>query len=112
MGNTLFIPIFFIVTGFMIDPFELSPHHRASDFLLALRHHRRPDCRQLDRRGSLRSCLRLRQGGAQNRVVADDSRRSRRRWRRRLVAYKTFNPAGQPLLDLPACSTRYLSWYW
>jgi hypothetical protein len=101
MGNTLFIPIFFIGTGLLIDPFELILRNINEDFLLAAGIIGALDCRQMDRCRLLWSRLRLRHGGAPNNMVADAARRSRRRWRRRWLRYKTFNAAGQPLLDSP-----------
>jgi Kef-type K+ transport system membrane component KefB len=65
MGNTLFIPIFFIVTGFLINPLALL-RSLTHDSILA--------------------------GGIIAALVAATLAAT-------LVAYRTFNAAGQPLLD-------------
>ena len=70
MGNTLFIPIFFIVTGFMIDPFELI-RTISQDFLLAVGIIGALIAGKWIAVGSLWPCLRLRHGGAPDDVVAD-----------------------------------------
>jgi Kef-type K+ transport system membrane component KefB len=65
VGNTLFIPIFFIVTGFLINPLALL-RSLTHDSILA--------------------------GGIIAALVAATLAAT-------LVAYRTFNAAGQPLLD-------------
>lgn len=97
MGNTLFIPIFFIVTGLLIDPFEILRSIN-EDFLLAA--------------GIIGALI------AGKWIAADSCGRAfgyttaarRTIWSltlpqvaatlaATLVALKTFNAAGQPLLD-------------
>ena len=97
LGNTLFIPIFFIVTGFMIDPFELIRTIN-QDFLLAL--------------GIIGALIvgKWIASEACGRVFGYGAAARRTMWSltlpqvaatlaATLVAYKTFNAAGQPLLD-------------
>ena len=69
LGNSLFIPTFFAVTGFLIDPFVLG-RGLANDFFLATGLDRRARRRQVDRGRSGRPRIRLRAGGAQDNVVA------------------------------------------
>jgi len=97
MGNTLFIPIFFIVTGFLIDPPALV-HSLTQDSFLA--------------GGIIAALLVGKWVAAQScgRVFGYSSIARRTMWSltlpqvaatlaATLVAYKTFNAAGQPLLD-------------
>jgi Kef-type K+ transport system membrane component KefB len=97
IGNTLFFPIFFIVTGFMIDPFELIRTIN-QDFLLAL--------------GIIAALIvgKWIASEACGRVFGYGTAARRTMWSltlpqvaatlaATLVAYKTFNAAGQPLLD-------------
>ncbi|MGV0976806.1 MAG: cation:proton antiporter, partial [Azonexus sp.] len=97
MGNTLFIPIFFVVTGFMIDPFELI-RTISQDFLLAV--------------GIIGALIAGKwiASEACGRVFGYSTAARRTMWSltlpqvaatlaATLVAYKTFNAAGQPLLD-------------
>ena len=69
LGNSLFIPTFFAVTGFLIDPFALG-RGLANDFLPRHGTRRRARRRQVDRGRSHRPRIRLRAGGAQDNVVA------------------------------------------
>ena len=97
MGNTLFIPIFFIATGFMIDPFELI-RTISQDFLLAA--------------GIIGGLVVGKWIAAETsgRAFGYGTAARRTMWSltipqvaatlaATLVAYKTFNAAGQPLLD-------------
>lgn len=97
MGNTLFIPIFFIVTGFMIDPFELI-RTISQDFLLAV--------------GIIGALIAGKWIASEScgRAFGYGTAARRTMWSltipqvaatlaATLVAYKTFNAAGQPLLD-------------
>ena len=97
MGNTLFIPIFFIVTGFLIDPFALA-QSLTDDFFLAA--------------GIIGALLAGKWIAAESAVArsATHRRRAKTMWSltlpqvaatlaATLVAYRTFNAAGQPLLD-------------
>ena len=97
MGNTLFIPIFFIATGFMIDPFELI-RTISQDFLLAA--------------GIIGGLVVGKWIAAETsgRAFGYGTAARRTMWSltipqvaatlaAKLVAYKTFNAAGQPLLD-------------
>ena len=97
MGNTLFIPIFFIDTGFMIDPFELI-RTISQDFLLAA--------------GIIGGLVVGKWIAAETsgRAFGYGTAARRTMWSltipqvaatlaATLVAYKTFNAAGQPLLD-------------
>ena len=97
MGNTLFIPIFFIATGFMIDPFELI-RTISQDFLLAI--------------GIIGALIAGKWIASEScgRAFGYGTAARRTMWSltipqvaatlaATLVAYKTFNAAGQPLLD-------------
>ncbi len=97
MGNTLFIPIFFVVTGFMIDPFVLI-RTISQDFLLAV--------------GIIGALIAGKwiASEACGRAFRYGTAARRTMWSltipqvaatlaATLVAYKTFNSAGQPLLD-------------
>ena len=97
MGNTLFIPIFFIATGFLIDPFELI-RTISQDFLLAV--------------GIIGALVVGKWIAAETsgRAFGYGTAARRTMWSltipqvaatlaATLVAYKTFNAAGQPLLD-------------
>jgi Kef-type K+ transport system membrane component KefB len=97
IGNTLFIPTFFIVTGFMIDPFELI-RTISQDFLLAI--------------GIIGALIvgKWIASEACGRAFGYGTAARRTMWSltlpqvaatlaATLVAYKTFNAAGQPLLD-------------
>ena len=97
MGNTLFIPIFFVVTGFMIDPFVLI-RTISQDFLLAV--------------GIIGALIAGKwiASEACGRAFRYGTAARRTMWSltipqvaatlaATLVAYKTFNAAGQPLLD-------------
>ena len=97
MGNTLFIPIFFVVTGFMIDPFELI-RTISQDFLLAV--------------GIIGALIAGKWIASEScgRAFGYGTAARRTMWSltlpqvaatlaATLVAYKTFNAAGQPLLD-------------
>ena len=97
MGNTLFIPIFFIVTGFRIDPFELI-RTISQDFLLAV--------------GIIGALIAGKWIASEScgRAFGYGTAARRTMWSltipqvaatlaATLVAYKTFNAAGQPLLD-------------
>jgi Kef-type K+ transport system membrane component KefB len=97
MGNTLFIPIFFIATGFLIDPFELI-RTISQDFLLAA--------------GIIGALVVGKWIAAETsgRAFGYGTAARRTMWSltipqvaatlaATLVAYKTFNAAGQPLLD-------------
>lgn len=97
VGNTLFIPIFFIVTGFMIDPFALI-RSISQDFLLAL--------------GIIGALIigKWIASEACGRAFGYGTAARRTMWSltlpqvaatlaATLVAYKTINAAGEPLLD-------------
>jgi Kef-type K+ transport system membrane component KefB len=97
MGNTLFIPIFFIVTGFLIDPLALI-HSLTHDSFLA--------------GGIIAALLVGKWIAAQvcGRAFGYTAVARRTMWSltlpqvaatlaATLVAYKTYNAAGQPLLD-------------
>jgi Kef-type K+ transport system membrane component KefB len=97
MGNSLFIPIFFIVTGFLIDPLALA-RSLTSDFFLAA--------------GIIGALLVGKWIAAEGtgRAFGYSPAARRTMWSltlpqvaatlaATLVAYRTFNAAGQPLLD-------------
>jgi Kef-type K+ transport system membrane component KefB len=97
IGNSLFIPIFFIVTGFLIDPFALA-RSLGSDFFLAA--------------GIIGALLAGKWIAAEScgRAFGYAPAARRTMWSltlpqvaatlaATLVAYRTFNAAGQPLLD-------------
>jgi Kef-type K+ transport system membrane component KefB len=97
IGNTLFIPIFFIVTGFLIDPMALA-RSISQDFYLAA--------------GIIGALLLGKWIAAEScgRVFGYTPAARKTMWSltlpqvaatlaATLVAYKTFNAAGQPLLD-------------
>ena len=97
MGNSLFIPIFFIVTGFMIDPFALASGI-SEDFLLAA--------------GIIGALVAGKWIAAEScgRAYGYAAAARKTMWSltlpqvaatlaATLVAYKTINAAGQPLLD-------------
>ena len=97
MGNSLFIPIFFIVTGFLIDPLALV-RSLTSDFLLAA-----------GIIGALIVAKWIAAEGA-GRAFGYSPAARRTMWSltlpqvaatlaATLVAYRTVNAAGQPLLD-------------
>ena len=98
IGNSLFIPIFFITTGFLIDPRALA-HSLATDLAARAVDHRRAGRRQVRR-------------GGDRRVACSGTRRDERLtvWSltlpqvaatlaATLVAYKTVDRAGSHLLD-------------
>lgn len=97
MGNTLFIPIFFVVTGFMIDPYALI-RGISQDFLVAA--------------GIIGALVAGKWIAAESCGRAFGYTKAARRtvWSLTLpqvaatlagtlVAYRTFNAAGQPLID-------------
>ena len=93
MGNTLFVPAFFIVTGFLIDPIALA-RNLTEDFLPAA--------------GIIGALLVGKWIAAESCGRAFGYKTSARRmmWSltlpqvaATLAAYRTFNAAGQPLLD-------------
>lgn len=97
MGNTLFIPTFFIVTGFLIDPLALARSLTEDSFLAA---------------GIIGALLAGKWIAAEScgRAFGYTADARRTMWSltlpqvaatlaATLVAYRTFNAAGQPLLD-------------
>ena len=101
MGNTLFIPIFFIVTGFLIDPLALLRSLTQDSFLAG---------------GIIAALVAGKWIAAQScgRAFGYAVAARRTMWSltlpqvaatlaATLVAYRTFNAAGRPLLDSARC---------